>query len=303
MQRASRCARVLPLLALAAALAGPVAPAARAEQAAPPPRVVLDRTQLERRLASVEVLLHSSSAAHQVEASGDARALERRRLARELYQQAAQAFAAHDGAKAAALLAEASARMFEAVRLAAPEQVTAAKLRSDFDARLESVKALHEAHQRIIAEKPGTPGSAEASDAVGKLVREAERLALAGDLAPARASLDRAYLIAKAAVSSMRSGDTLVRSLDFASKEEEYRYEIDRNDTHRMLIMVLLAEKRERAGVDRMVEDFLERAALLRAEAQAAAARGDHARGVRLLEDSTRELIRAIRGAGVYIPG
>ena len=38
----------------------------------------------------------------------------------------------------------------------------------------------------------------------------------------------------------MRSGDTLVRSLNFASKEEEYRYEIDRNDTHQMLIKVLV---------------------------------------------------------------
>jgi hypothetical protein len=301
--RESGCGAWLAALAAAVALGVPPVMQAYAQPAAPAPRVTLDRVQLERRFASVEVLLHSSSAARQVEASGDARALEGQRRARALALRARQAFEAGDGAGAAALLAEASARMFEAVRLAAPEQVTAGKLRADFDARLESVKALHEAHKRIIAEKPGVPGSVEASEAVGLQVREAERLALAGDLQAARATLDRAYLIAKAAVSSMRGGDTLVRSLHFAGKKEEYDYEIDRNDTHRMLIRMLAAEKRRDPGADQALAGLLQRATDLRGRADAAAAAGDHARAVDLLEQSTRTLIRAIRNAGLYIPG
>lgn len=296
-------ARLLVTLALALGVSGGAAPPARAQHVAPAPRVVLDRTQLERRLATVQVLLHSSSASRQVDASGDAGALERRGKARELYRQARRAFETGDGARCSALLAEASARMFEAVRLAAPERVTAAKQRTDFTARLESVKALHEAHQRIIAEKPGVPGSAEAGQAVAALMSEAERLAAAGELAAARAALDRSYLIAKAAVSSMRSGDTLVRSLHFASKQEEYEYEIDRNDTHRMLIRVLVAEKRRSPGSERSLAANLERAVALRGQAEQAAAAGEHVKAVELLEESTRALIRAIRGAGIYIPG
>jgi len=293
----------LVCLALVAGIAATAAPAARAQQAAPAPSMTLDRTQLERRITSIETLLHSSSASRQVDESADAAALERRSRARELYLQALQAFQAGDGARTSALLAEASARMFEAVRLAAPERVAAPKERADFDARLASAKALHEAHKRIIAEKPGVHGSAEAAEAVAGLIGEAERLAGAGDLEAARAALDRSYLIARAAVSSMRSGDTLVRSLQFSSKKEEYHYEIDRNDTHRMLIRVLVAEKRRTPGSERMLEANLARAAELRGKAEAAAAAGDHAGAVELLEESTRALIRAIRGAGVYIPG
>ena len=139
--------------------------------------------------------------------------------------------------------------------------------------------------------------------AVERLISEAERQDAGGDLRTARATLDRAYLVAKAAISSMRSGDTLVRSLTFASAEEEYHYEIDRNDTHQMLVKVLLAEKRSSAAADAMVQGFVDKASTLRERAEGTARGGDHRAAIRLLEDSTRELVRAIRGAGIYIPG
>jgi hypothetical protein len=94
-----------------------------------------------------------------------------------------------------------------------------------------------------------------------------------------------------------------VRSLNFANKEEEYNYEIDRNDTHQMLIKVLLEGRRDMPGVESMVSGRVERARQVRTQAEQAAARGDHAAGIKLLEESTGELVKAIRSAGVYIPG
>jgi hypothetical protein len=238
-----------------------------------------------------------------VEASGSSAAAERREQARRAYREALQAY--RDGMllKSSRLLPEASARMFEAVRMAAPEQVAAGKARADFDARMESVKSLLAAQKRIIAEKPGQPGNAEAVAMVENLISESGRQAAQKDLAGARGTLDRAYLISKAAIGAMRSGDTLVRSLTFASAEEEYHYEVDRNDTHRMLINVLLSEKRATASIDSMVKGFIEKAAGLRAQAEQSAHSRDYKTAIRLLEESTRELVRAIRGAGVYIPG
>ena len=96
----------------------------------------------------------------------------------------------------------------------------------------------------------------------------------------------------------MRGGDTLVRSLTFASAEEEYHYEIDRNDTHRMLLNVLIEPARTS-----QVAPGTQQAAVLRGNAESAAQAKDFKAAVRLLEDSTRELVRAIRTAGVYIPG
>lgn len=259
----------------------------------------VDRVRLEQRLAAVETLLEKSSAARQVEAGGGAGARQKREQAREIYRQARAAFEVGQYARASQLLPEASVQMFEAVRLAAPEEVTAPKARNDFAARLDSVNSLHAAFRRVAAEKPDAAGAAETSRGIENLIRDAQQLSAAGKLDAGRAALDRAYLLAKAAVSSLRSGDTLVRSLHFATREEEFRYEVDRNDTHQMLIKVLLEGKPRSAGQ----QTLMDKALRLRAQADAAAAGADHANAVKLLEESTRELIRAIRSAGVFIPG
>jgi hypothetical protein len=51
------------------------------------------------------------------------------------------------------------------------------------------------------------------------------------------------------------------------------------------------------------VQEALAAAAKLRTQAEGEAARSDHRGAIRTLEDSTRELVKAIRAAGVYIPG
>lgn len=281
---------------LAVLYAGLAATGAHGQQAAD---AAVDRVRLEQRLAAVEALLEKSSGARQVETSGDASARQKREKAREVYRQARAAFQAGQYARASELLPEASVQMFEAVRLSAPEEVTAPKARNDFAARLESVNSLHAAFRRVAAEKPGAVGVAETSRNIENMIRDAQQLANEGKLDDGRAALNRAYLLTKAAVSSLRSGDTLVRSLHFATKEDEYRYEVDRNDTHQMLIKVLLDGKPRSPSQQALLENALR----LRSQADTAAAGADHPAAVKLLENSTRELIRAIRSAGVFIPG
>ena len=263
----------------------------------------VDRAQLEVRFRSVGTLIEQSSGAKQIESSGDPRALEKRAEAQQIYRAAQEAFAAEDFPKASQLLSQASLTMFQAVRMAAPEQVTAAKEKMDFSARLDTVKAMLDAHKRIAKEKSAGKAAEETNRSIEKSLAEANELAAADKYAEGRLVLDRAYLIAKASIASLRGGDTLVRSLNFASKEEEYHYEIDRNDTHQMLIQVLLSEKRDSADVNTMVNRYLEKAKALRTQAEEAASRKDFAAGVKLLEESTTEVVRAIRNAGIYIPG
>lgn len=260
------------------------------------------RETIQQRLGAVSTLIESSSGARQVETSGNPDARSRRVAARVLFRAAEAAFRDADTAGAAALLGEASRAMFDAVRLAAPEHVAADKNRRDFDARMESTKALLEAQRRIGKEK-GIRKSDEFIREAEDLLARANGLAGRGELAQARIALDQSYLAVKAAVRGMRDGETLVRSLNFASKEEEYHYEIDRNDTHLMLVKILLADKRGTAAADAMVTRALEEADRLRKSAERSAALQEFESGVRALEDSTRELVRAIRGAGVYIPG
>lgn len=294
------------LLLGAASLQLAAAEQATAVPEAPPraARAPENKEQLERRLVSVATLIESSSAAKQIDASGIAQAQAERARARELRQQAEQSYKAGNVANASRQLDEAAKALFEGVRLAAPEQVTGEKRQRDFDNRLESVKALLSAQKRISAEKKLGAKGTETSSRIEAQIREAQSLAAAGKLDQGRAVLDQVYVMTKAAIENMRDGDTLVRSLHFASKEEEYHYEVDRNDTHKMLVKVLLEEKRaNNPGLEGMVQKYLEQAATLRASADGLAAKKDYEGAIKTLEDSTKELVRAIRSAGVYIPG
>lgn len=260
----------------------------------------VDKDALNFNMESVGKLLETSSAARQIEASKSEAATLRRDRARETYKAAQAALAAGDLEKASQLLTDTRAQFFDAVRMAAPEEVSAKKFENDYKMRLESVNALLGAYKRVANEKgSAVKGVNETVAQVEKSVAAAAKLAAASKYKEGRAELDRAYLVAKAGVSGLRSGDTLVRSLNFASKEEEYHYEIDRNNTHQMLIEVLASEKRG----DAMIEGFVGKAKELRVKAEAAAAAKDYETGVKLLEESTAELVRAIRGAGIYIPG
>lgn len=257
---------------------------------------------LERRVQSVNTLIEKSSGAKQIEATGNADALTRRNRARELLKQAEAALWAGDLEASARLLDEAAKTMVEAVRMAAPEQVNGQKDKRDFETRLESARALLDAQKRVATEKSNASAQ-ELAKMVETSLQRANQLRDSGKLSEAIVVLDQAYLTSKAALANMRAGDTLVRSLQFSSKEEEYRYELDRNDTHQMLIKVLLAEKRDNAGVDQMVQKFSGEAGRLRKLAEGQAATGDYESAIKRLEESTKELVKAIRGAGIYIPG
>lgn len=297
-------AGALSLNVLGSAVAADAQPAADSATTARAPRQAENKEQLERRLVSVETLIETSSVAKQIEASGKPEAQEMRAKARDLRKQAEEAFKAGKYPDATRTLDLAARAMMDSVRLAAPAQLTAEKKQRDFDNRMESVKALLSAQKRISAEKKLGSKGAETSNQIEAQMREAAALAAAGKLDEGRALLDKVYVTTKMSIESMREGDTLVRSLNFATKEEEYHYEIDRNDTHKMLVKVLLDEKRaSNPNLESMVQKYLDQAAALRTSAEAMAGKRDFEGAVKTLEDSTKELVRAIRGAGVYIPG
>lgn len=268
-----------------------------AETASPPGNIAY-----EDRIQFVETLLGKSSATKQVDDSKNPEAIARRDQARAHFEKAKEAHAAGDLDTANEELVQATKIMFEAVRLANQKEVTDEKKKQDYLNRLDSINALMEAHGRVSQEKGKQEEGLKLDRIVAEKVDEADALYKAGELDRARTVLDEAYIAAKVAINTLRSGDTLVRSLHFASKEEEYHYEIDRNDTHQMLLQMLMKEKME-AGPDPMVKGFIDKSGELRKQAEQQAGSGDFDTAIKTLEESTKFLVRALRGAGIYIPG
>lgn len=255
---------------------------------------------LAQRMNSVSTLIEQSSASRQIESSGEPAAREKRDNARLMLREAQAAIQHGDTLGARRLLDDAAREMMVGVRLARPEQVSAEKARLDYDARLESARALLAAQRRITQEKAAGREASDAAASIQARIDQAQALAAQGQHAQARPLLDSAYLQARVSIESLRRGDTLVRSLNFASPREEYDYEIDRNEAHRMLVQMVLGD---RPDMRAMMQPILDRAATLRQDAEAQAGRGEHPAAIQQLERSTRELVRAIRAGGLYIPG
>jgi tetratricopeptide (TPR) repeat protein len=266
--------------------------------------MVPGKEQTGARLKFVEKLTEHSSAARQVKASPRSDVKTRHKQARALYQKARSAYDAEDYKTAAELLNQALRTMFEAVRLADPDKVLAEKRERDFQNRLASVNALTDAHNRVSQEKGARAANSELRQLVDRKVSQAHALRQAGKLVEGRRALDEAYVAIKVAIESLRGGDTLVRTLHFDTKKDEYHYEVDRNDTHRMLVDVLLREKMEGSKtIRKMVQSFIDKAAGTRNKAEALAGKGDYDAAVKTMEQSTKDILRAIRSAGIYIPG
>jgi tetratricopeptide (TPR) repeat protein len=257
-------------------------------------------TPYGQRARFIHKLLEESSAAKRVEASKNPQVKALHEQARKVYQKALGFYRAGDTKAGDAALQRATDTMFKAVRLAKRRQVIAGGQRYDFKMRLESVDALLKAYERITKQK-GV--QAKLRHAVQARVAEAKALLKQGQLAKARKILDEAYVAVKTAVKVLRNGETLVHSLHFATKKDEYHYEVDRNRTYRMLIRMLMADRTEDDRVRKGVRVLVDKANAFRVTAEKQAASGDYAGAIRSLEESTHELARAIRNAGLFIPG
>lgn len=280
-------------LLIAAVLAFSVAGAAETV-----PNGKLLQVNLDRTLKLIE----DSSAAILVDESNDKWAKVLKDSARQRYDKAVIAHKEGNYDAVKPLLSEAVSLMLKAVAATKNTERKDDKSYHDFENRRASVDALLAAHKRISNEKNMLAAHDALREEVEKEVAVAEALVNSGQIDMGRVHLDTAYDSLRLGIKALRGGDTLIRSLEFDSDEDEYEYELDRNDTHLMLVQVLVAERLEDESIREKVTPMLQEAARIRTEAEAQAGEGDFRRAVESLELSTRELVRAIRSAGIYIP-
>ena len=261
------------------------------------------KESISSRIHNMSKLLNDSSGARQVINSSNSEAKQRRQKALELYQQASEKLNNGANDDATKLLNQSAKLMFEAIKISTPISLTENKNIMNYGQRKESVIALRDAFNRISDENHEEDSKLKVNRQVEQLITKADGLLNKGENAKARTEIDKAYHLLKVSIESIRSGQTLVRSLKFETKEQEYLYEVDRNDTHSMLISLLVDEKVNTDNVKKKVIKFVEDAGILRQQADAYAADDAYEIAIELLEQSTKQLVRAIRSAGVYIPG
>jgi len=248
----------------------------------------------------VRTLLFESSAARKVEMSGNEAAMAK-------HAEAIKVFEAASKNEFADLREEqynrAVALLYEAASLATSAADSDDKIQRDLVNRQQSLDALLSAHERIMDEKNSPAVHNALLEEVAAERLAADALLREGRTAEAKTHIDRAYVTTKLSVERARKGETLLRELNFETPEDEYKYELDRNDTHRMLLKVLLDDKIENERIRDRVEVHVTESDELREQAEGYAGNKEYETAIDTMEESTRELVRAIRSAGVYIPG
>ena len=263
----------------------------------------LAQSSVKDRLPNLDRLLNQSSGAKQIIDGGSGEARAKREQALDAYDQARSKIDAGDERGASELLDKAARLMFEAIKLATPTSLGENKEINNYETRKESVASLQKAFNRISDENNETESRERVNQQLAILIERADLLLKQGDSLRARTEIDKAYHLLKVSIESIRSGQTLVRSLQFETKEAEYHYEIDRNDTHSMLVGLLIDEKKKSQAMQDKISEYVSEARILRQQAESYASKNAHEQAIELLEQSTRQLVRAIRSAGIYIPG
>ncbi len=252
----------------------------------------LDKEQVGNWMESLGRLFEESPSAKNIVASGNTQAIALLEEARALRHEAKQVFDSGDIVKPQALLNKAAASFIQAARMSTPKP-DPIKLKADLDDRIEKVTSLFEAYKRSVGEKPAA-GVVATLRSIEAALANAGQQSAAGMFVEGRVAVDKALLLTRAASDS---------EAKYASPEDEYRHALERNDTHQMLIRLLLGEKRSEAEVDSSVKGNMEKASALRGQADAAAERKNYVDAIKMLGESTVELVQAIRKVGVSLPG
>lgn len=164
----------------------------------------------------------------------------------------------------------------------------------------QRVFSFSEAFERIAKEKSDPRVSALLDQKLmGLIVVEAQDLSREGDYAEATDLMQKAAAMLEQALSRARDKETLIQELSFFSPEDEFEYELRRNESYEMLVNLLEGgQTASRRGL-RMMDEVLARNAVARSEAQALFSAGDVEGAISVLERSSEKVSRILQMSGL----
>lgn len=285
-------------LMLAGALALSVDAVAQETKQAP-----VNQATTHQKADNLQLLVTKSVSARRIEESGDVEANANLETARDLVAEAHEDLAAGRVEEADRKLNEALRLVNGETRRLSQDQTKDSQAKRVYDKRLKSVNAFMAAYDRVSTEKGNGTAFQTQIAKIKQQVAAAEALAGKGDYEKAKEVLDQAYNATRASIRDMRQGDRLVRTLNFATAQDEYKYEIDRNDSHFMLLQLAVDQQQLPKSVMPRIEKQRSAAEQLRGEAEKQAAGGDYPTAIDTLNKSTDALLKAIRLTGLSLPG
>jgi hypothetical protein len=110
-------------------------------------------------------------------------------------------------------------------------------------------------------------------------------------------ALEQAYQLLTLELARLRDKETSVVSLDFATPEDEFNYELRQFDSLRLLLS--LNKEKVSKGQQMMLDKFATQSEQYLRDAKSRAAAGDHQAAIELLEQGNKKLWAALRTLGL----
>ena len=256
---------------------------------------------LSKKLQLLDSLVHGEGLIKRVSNSDDAEAKQLLSEAQMLCEQAEVKYATGNYKAAEDYARQGLAAISIVSRKVVDTGRATAAGRSRYDQLRKRILDFTEAFQRIVTEKQGESiGTLLDQQAVSRLLLEAEELMQEGDYTIANQRMTEAADIVELALARARHKDTLLHELKFATPEDEYRYEQQRNDSYRMLVNMLEKEKAgNSSGLAQMRLAVAENAGI-RELADRMVEQGNIEAGIRTLERGTEKLAWVLRMSGLF---
>ncbi|MBC8211274.1 MAG: hypothetical protein H8E21_09410 [Gammaproteobacteria bacterium] len=156
----------------------------------------------------------------------------------------------------------------------------AGKQNNERNKLMRSIDALLDAFQRVSIEKGQREQASIMQRNIATLRARADGYFQSADTRAGNELLNGAYTLIREALATLREGDTLIQSLDFATPQAEYQYYVEKTQSQQMAIGLLLemsANSAKNAVLNSLlasVRQMLEQAAGLAAEDNYSAAIG-----------------------------
>ncbi len=174
--------------------------------------------------------------------------------------------------------------------------------KASYDKKLKSVEGLLAAHKRITDANSDSGTEKKLQQSIAELLVSSKKNAEQQKYEEAFSSLSKAYFLIASSINTQRSGQTLIRSLDFATEKEAYEYEFGRYENYQMLVNMMIDE-RKAFKRDARTKPFFDEAARYQSQAEELAKQGQYTKAAELIEKASKSLVNLLRDSGVHIPG
>lgn len=255
---------------------------------------------VEQKLRLVEVLLNAPAAKNAATRGGETQALLDASL--KALGEARSALAGGN-TEAAAKLADDAFKSIAMVsrRISADSALSESAQRKNYDELSEQV-ATYRASVAELVRDPKTGSAAQKLlGQIDQAVTEAARLGGGGQLGEANKKLAEAYKLAVSELSRIRAGQEVVMSLKFDTPADEYAYEQKRFKSHEIMVNMLIAEGKAEGESKKLVDGLVGEGRRLMQQAAQNAEAGRYKEAVVLMEQATKQAVRALQAMGVPV--